>query len=75
MQRLKYDGDRALELLRIGTGLPGARFRLGQPLPEPVLLVDDIVGSRWTFTVTAWLLRRLGSGEVWPLAVSSLTGS
>ncbi len=47
----------------------------GQPLPEPVLLVDDIVGSRWTFTVTAWLLRRLGSGEVWPLAVSSLTGS
>ncbi len=47
----------------------------GQPLPEPVLLVNDIVGSRWTFTVTAWLLRRLGSGEVWPLAVSSLTGS
>ncbi len=38
----------------------------------PVLLVDDVVGSRWTFTVAAWLLRRHGSGEVWPLALSSL---
>ena len=36
----------------------------------PVLLVDDIVGSRWTLTVAAWLLRRHGSGEVWPLALS-----
>ena len=48
---------------------------LGQPLPEPVLLVDDIVGSRWTLTVAAWLLRRHGSGEVWPLALASLGGS
>ena len=40
--------------------------------PQPVLLVDDIVGSRWTFTVAAWLLRRHGTGEVWPLALSSL---
>ena len=38
----------------------------------PVLLVDDIVGSRWTFTVGAWLLRRNGSGRVWPLALSTL---
>ena len=38
----------------------------------PVLLVDDIVGSRWSFTVAAWLLREHGSGEVWPLALSSL---
>ena len=40
--------------------------------PTPVLLVDDIVGSRWTFTVAAWLLRSSGSGRVWPLALSSL---
>jgi len=40
--------------------------------PTPVLLVDDIVGSRWTFTVAAWLLRMNGSGTVWPLALSSL---
>ena len=38
----------------------------------PVLLVDDIVGSRWTFTVGAWLLRKNGSGRVWPLALSTL---
>ena len=37
-----------------------------------VLLVDDIVGSRWTFTVAASLLRKNGSGRVWPLALSSL---
>ncbi|MDE0081462.1 MAG: RecQ family ATP-dependent DNA helicase [Gammaproteobacteria bacterium] len=38
----------------------------------PVLLVDDIVGSRWTLTVGAWLLRKNGSGRVWPLALSTL---
>lgn len=36
----------------------------------PVLLVDDMVDSRWTLTVASWLLRRGGSGEVWPLALS-----
>jgi ATP-dependent DNA helicase RecQ len=39
-------------------------------LPGPVLLVDDIVHSRWTITVAAWLLRQNGCGEVWPLALS-----
>jgi ATP-dependent DNA helicase RecQ len=39
----------------------------------PVLLVDDMVDSRWTVTVAAWLLRSHGSGEVFPLALS-LTG-
>lgn len=43
----------------------------GQPVPEgPVLLVDDMVDSRWTLTVSAWLLRTAGSGEVLPLALS-----
>lgn len=36
----------------------------------PVLLVDDIVDSRWTLTVAAWLLRQHGKGEVWPFALS-----
>jgi ATP-dependent DNA helicase RecQ len=36
----------------------------------PVLLVDDMVDSRWTLTVCAWLLRSHGSGEVWPLALA-----
>jgi len=45
-----------------------------QALPGgPVLLVDDMVDSRWTLTVAAWLLRRHGSGPVWPLALA-LTG-
>ena len=42
----------------------------GQVLQGPVLLVDDMVDSRWTFTVVAWELRRRGSGEVWPLALA-----
>ena len=37
---------------------------------RPVLLVDDIVDSRWTMTVAAWLLRSHGSGEVYPLALA-----
>jgi ATP-dependent DNA helicase RecQ len=40
---------------------------------EPVLLLDDMVDSRWTMTVAAWLLRSHGSGEVFPLALA-LTG-
>jgi ATP-dependent DNA helicase RecQ len=39
-------------------------------LSGPVLLVDDIVDSRWTMTVAAWLLGEHGSGVVWPLALS-----
>ncbi|WP_017747854.1 RecQ family ATP-dependent DNA helicase [Scytonema hofmannii] len=35
-----------------------------------VFLVDDMVDSRWTFTVVAALLRRAGSGEVFPLALA-----
>ena len=43
----------------------------GQPIPcGIVLLVDDMVDSRWTLTVAAWLLRKGGSGPVWPMALS-----
>lgn len=43
----------------------------GQPIsPGPVLLIDDMVDSRWTLTVSAWLLRKNGSGAVWPMALS-----
>ena len=45
-----------------------------QSIPQgPVLLLDDMVDSRWTMTVAAWLLRTTGSGKVWPLALA-LTG-
>jgi len=38
--------------------------------PAPVLLVDDMVDSRWTFTVIAALLREAGSGAVFPCALA-----
>lgn len=42
-----------------------------QPLPKgPVLLVDDMVDSRWTLTIAAWLLRSHGSSEVFPITLS-----
>lgn len=37
----------------------------------PVLLVDDIVDSRWTFTVVGSLLREAGSGPVLPFALAN----
>lgn len=40
------------------------------PRRGPMLLIDDMVDSRWTLTVSAWLLRTHGSGEVWPLALA-----
>lgn len=39
-------------------------------LPGPVLLVDDIVDSGWTFTIIASLLRTNGSGNVFPVALA-----
>ena len=46
----------------------------GAILPGPVLLVDDMVDSGWTFTVVAWELRRRGAGKVWPLALAVAGG-
>ncbi len=40
---------------------------------EPVLLVDDIVDSRWSMTVCAMLLRQAGSGPVYPFALAVAT--
>ncbi len=46
-----------------------------EALPDgALLLVDDMVDSRWTFTVATWLLRSHGSGEVWPLALAQAGG-
>jgi ATP-dependent DNA helicase RecQ len=42
----------------------------GPVMDGPVVLVDDMVDSRWTLTVCAWLLRRSGSGAVWPVALA-----
>ena len=43
------------------------------PLPDgPVVLVDDMVDSRWTVTIAAWLLRGRTAHEVFPLALASM---
>lgn len=54
--------------------IDGSLANSGQALHAgSVLLVDDMVDSRWTLTVAAWLLRSHGGGEVFPLALA-LTG-
>ena len=51
--------------------LDGA-FELKKGIPDtPVLLVDDMVDSRWTMTVIAALLRQAGSGPVFPVALAT----
>ncbi|KUR78337.1 ATP-dependent DNA helicase RecQ [Novosphingobium sp. Fuku2-ISO-50] len=51
--------------------LDGSLALAGPPLPGgPVILIDDLVDSRWTLTVAAWLLRQGGSGAVWPVALA-----
>jgi ATP-dependent DNA helicase RecQ len=42
-------------------------------LSGPVLLVDDIVDSRWTLTMAGWLLRTHGSGIVYPFVLARAT--
>jgi ATP-dependent DNA helicase RecQ len=47
----------------------------GASLPSgPVLLVDDVVGSRWTVTVAGWLLRDAGVEAVHPFALAEVIG-
>ena len=41
----------------------------------PVLLVDDIVDSRWTLTECAFVLRTAGSGPVFPVALATTAGA
>jgi ATP-dependent DNA helicase RecQ len=53
------------------SNLDGA-FSVKQVGPEgSVLLVDDVVRSKWTFTVGAALLKQAGSGKVYPVALAS----
>ena len=50
-------------------------FAIDTPVADgPVLLVDDVVDSRWTLTVVAGLLRHAGSGPVYPFALADSAG-
>ena len=46
-------------------------FSQNPVLPGPVLLVDDMVDSGWTFTVASSLLRERGCGAVFPFALAN----
>ena len=49
-------------------------FQVAEEIPSgPMLLVDDVIDSGWTVTVLAALLRRAGSGPVFPVALASTT--
>jgi ATP-dependent DNA helicase RecQ len=43
----------------------------GQIEAGPVLLIDDVVDSRWSLTVIGALLRTAGSGPVFPMVLAS----
>ena len=47
----------------------------GEVENKPVFLVDDAVDSRWTFTIAATLLKKSGSGLVYPIALTSTSVS
>ncbi|ACV62200.1 ATP-dependent DNA helicase, RecQ family [Desulfofarcimen acetoxidans DSM 771] len=50
-------------------------FEIQFGCPEgPVLLIDDMVDSRWTFTVCGMLLSKSGSGLVYPFAIANTAG-
>lgn len=42
----------------------------GREMPESVLLVDDVVDSRWTLTVCGYRLMEAGCAEVYPFALA-----
>ncbi|HMJ64453.1 MAG TPA: phosphoribosyltransferase family protein, partial [Candidatus Binatia bacterium] len=53
--------------------LLGAMQVNGAISDQPVLLVDDICDSGWTLMLGAILLRRAGSGLVYPFALAKAT--
>ncbi len=54
---------------RLGVG-PELATALEQFAGQPILLVDDVVDSRWTMTIAARELRRAGAGAVLPFALA-----
>lgn len=55
--------------------LDGAFSLSHQPPQGAVLLIDDMVDSRWTLTICAYLLKKHGSGAVFPAALAQTSGN
>lgn len=64
-QKTMANSAHQVENLRNSLSIDGSKV-----LPDALLLVDDIVDSRWTLTVAANLLRSSGSGEVFPFVLA-----
>ena len=45
------------------------------PVPDKLILVDDVVDSRWTLTVCGIKLMERGCGAVWPFALADSSHS
>ena len=76
-ERIVADGidDPAFNAADVGEYLKAAEVNAMLDDPDavpkgPSLLVDDMVDSRWTFTVAAAVLRQAGCGAVFPLALA-----
>jgi ATP-dependent DNA helicase RecQ len=65
MRNSAQQASNVLGALRVDTACPAA----------PVLLIDDIVDSRWTLTVAGYLLREAGTTAVHPFALAVASGS
>ena len=63
--------ENSAQQLRNVDGVFGIR---GNVPSGPILLVDDVVDSRWTMTVLGDLLLAAGSGPVYPFAVGKIKG-
>jgi ATP-dependent DNA helicase RecQ len=53
------------------SNVDGAFGSSGEVPSGPVLLIDDLIDSGWTLTEVGQVLRRLGSGPVFPVALAS----
>jgi ATP-dependent DNA helicase RecQ len=63
--------ENSAQQLRNVDGVFGIR---GTAPRGPILLVDDVVDSRWTMTVLGDLLLGVGGGPVYPFAVGKIKG-
>jgi ATP-dependent DNA helicase RecQ len=64
MQNSTMQAGNVIGTIIIANGIPNG----------PVLLVDDIIDSGWTLTMSSYLLRKHGSGLVYPFTLAQATG-
>lgn len=81
-ERLTCKGNRPEQKTMANSSQQACNVALGlginvkNPIPAgAVLLVDDVVDSRWTMTVAAYLLTTHGAGPVFPVALTATLNS